>query len=177
MRVFRDEDDGVLHQLAGSGDRISRFAVDDLPEPDLDVSVSRCVVERLGGQISLPSEVRLDGGEPRIRVLAEERIVVDAQYADFLRNLDARFAANVDYLVGTVVTGSQDAAGLWKGPEPVYEGVAIFRAVRKMADVEHPSDEAGFLQRIAECAATLMTPVRICPVASISVASVYALSE
>ena len=144
--------------------------MDDLLDANADDSLFGHSVDCPCGQVSLPLEVGLYGRDLRIGVFAKDRIVVDAEDADFLRDANADFMADINNLICPVIAGGQDAAGLRQGFQPGDERGAVFGFVRIVRDVKHAANEPRLLQCVPERSAAFQAPVVVRAIARIPVA-------
>ena len=113
--VGADVGNGFLHELAGEGDVRRRVAAHECLDPDEDRSCRggrwrrHQFAERLRGEEAFLLEVGLDGGEARLAVFADERVVVRAEDEHILRDAQTMAAAVFEDVVATVVVGGEDA--------------------------------------------------------------------
>ena len=106
------------------GDGGGRFALDNLSDGHEDflepvgLGMPHEMFERPRRFKSEDLVVDADAGDGRIRVVADEFVVVDAENRYLLRDLEARLLAGVNRLLCADVIGREDGCWTGKGLEP-----------------------------------------------------------
>ena len=109
------------------------------------------LVHRPGREKALRLEVRLDGRQARMAVVADERLVVDAEYGDVLRNPHAPRAQELRELEGAVVVRGEHG----RGPAQLRR---VLRAAQLRAPQSVVAQRRG--ERAAACAAPFLGGAR-----------------